>query len=74
MKLRNVGSNQTVVELANGDEVFFSYSTPVAAFISGTGYVRTDEFYSTTTSKHINKWTSRTDKVRPQSFFDNLVA
>ena len=36
--------------------ILFSYRTPVAAYIFGRGFVRTDEFFSVTTSRHINKW------------------
>lgn len=73
MKLKSIAANQTVLTLNNGDEVFFSYETPVAAFISGRGYVKTSQKYSNTTTKHINNWTHRTEKTEPQEFFDNLV-
>lgn len=33
-----------------------SYNTPVAAFIIGEGWVRTDRKWSQTTSRHITKW------------------
>jgi hypothetical protein len=56
MKLFPLATNQTVIELNNGTEVFFSYKTPVAAFVPGTGYIRTTEKFSRTTSKHINQW------------------
>ena len=56
MKLKRTGSNQTVVSLNNGAEVFFSYDTPVAGYHPELGYVRTDEYYSKTTSRHINKY------------------
>ena len=56
MKLHNLAANQTQLDIANGVEVFFSYQTPVAAFIPGQGYLRTNEKFSRTTSKHINKW------------------
>ena len=56
MKLVSLGSNQTEIEFGNDITVFFSYSTPVAAFIPGKGYFRTDKKFSQTTSKHINKW------------------
>lgn len=36
--------------------VLVSYSTPVAAFVKGSGFIRAVERYSVTTSKHINKW------------------
>jgi hypothetical protein len=80
MHLKPIGSNQTELMLSNGICVLFSYSTPVAAVDSknGTGQILiTEEKYSTTTTKHINRWVgtkSHSGKdLRPQSFFDNLV-
>lgn len=76
MKLRNVGSNQTVLSLDNGTEILFSYNTPVAGFVEGYGYVKTDKFHSKTTSKHINNYLGPSIyyvKIMSQSFFDNLA-
>jgi len=68
MQIENFGSNQVVV-WANGATVFYSYNTPVAAYVLGRGnplspeykgrsenYVKTSKFWSVTTSKHINSW------------------
>ena len=78
MKIKSIGSNQTEITLSNGTVVFVSYDTPVAAFIPGTGIVRTDCRWSNTTTRHINKWIasvapSATVSTREQSFFDALV-
>ena len=56
MKLTPIASNQTLIEQANGTEVLFSYSTPVAGYHPDLGYVRTKEYYSKTTTKHINQY------------------
>lgn len=53
MKLKPVGSNQTELEKDGGVTVFFSYQTPVAAFVPGKGALVTSKHYSRTTSKHI---------------------
>lgn len=74
LALRPVANNQNEIAFANGNIVFFSYSTPVAAFVPGRGYIRTDVFYSTTTSKHINKWTEKRAEVVPQIQIDTLLA
>lgn len=74
MKLKPHGSNQTLLSLPNETEVLFSYSTPVAAFVPGEGYVRTEAHYSVTTSKHINAYAGKDATQKPQSFFDSLVA
>ena len=56
MKLTPIAANQTSVTFNDGTEVFFSYATPVAAYLPEKGYVKTDTFYSVTTSRHINKY------------------
>jgi len=55
MKLRLIGSNQTELDLGFA-QVFFSYETPVAARITDGSLIRTEQKYSVTTSKHINRW------------------
>ena len=74
MKLRRIGANQTVIKYNNGSEVFFSYDTPVAARLQDYEYLRTEDFYSKTTSKHINKWLENVnaEKVSQQTI-NNLV-
>lgn len=78
MKLRIIGANMTEVE-AVGARVLFSYATPVAAYVDGTGYVKTEKNWSRTTSKHIGVWMrecgGRSDQafIRPQEFFDTLL-
>jgi hypothetical protein len=55
MKLKQIGSNMTELDLGLV-QVFFSYETPVAARLTDGTLIRTDERYSVTTTKHINKW------------------
>jgi hypothetical protein len=74
MNLNPLGSNQIELDLCNGTQVFFSYRTPVAAFISGQGYFRTDKKWSVTTTKHINKWINAPATTKPQEFFYSLIA
>lgn len=75
MKLSPIGSNQTQLSLENGAEILFSYSTPVAAFVPGRGWLRTDTFHSRTTSKHITRWIPEDVKVTkvPQAELDKLA-
>ena len=56
MKLTPIAANQTLVSYNNGKEVLFSYSTPVAGYSPELGYIRTNKYYSKTTTKHINKY------------------
>ena len=56
MKLTPIAANQTELSLNNGTQVFFSYETPVAAYCPVQGYIKTAKKWSTTTSRHINKW------------------
>jgi hypothetical protein len=73
MKIQTGKANQTVLTLNNGTEVFISYQTPVAAFIPGEGYVKTEEWFSATTSKHITQYAGKNAPTRPQSFFNGLI-
>jgi len=55
MELNPIGPNQTELRLDAETVIFFSYKTPVAAFVSGRFY-RTTQKYSNTTSRHISAW------------------
>ena len=73
MQLTPLASNMTEVETDLG-RVLFSYRTPVAAYVYGVGYVRTDKWWSVTTSRHINKWIDNcTVREVSQTYLDNLV-
>ena len=56
MKLQSFAINRTLLSFADGTEVFFSYSTPVAGYKPNIGYVKTNQWYSSTTTRHINKY------------------
>lgn len=72
MELNTLGSNQTEVIFNDNTVVFFSYKTPVAAWVNGKFY-RTSKKWSVTTSRHINKWLDDAEAVeKDQEFFDNL--
>ena len=76
MNVTSLGANRTEISLKNGSRVFVSYKTPVAAYIVGVGYVKSEQRWSNTTSKHIGQWVGGTAKnveTRPQPFFDNLL-
>lgn len=73
MKLKAIGSNMNEVEV-NGKSVLFSYSTPVAGY-DDEGAFRTDEKFSVTTSKHINKYLGKgVGRTVPQTYIEGLVA
>jgi len=69
----------TELEAADGTTVLFSYQTPVAAFAPGVGFIRTEKFFSVTTSKHINKWIKKNGSPEstvtqcPQELLEELV-
>ena len=56
MKIRQLGSNQTLLITSEGEEFFFSYQTCVAGYTPGEGYFKTSTKFSRTTSKHINQY------------------
>ena len=69
MQLTPIASNMTEVETSEA-RILFSYRTPVAAYIFGEGYVKTEKYWSVTTSRHINKWGA---KEVAQTYLDKLV-
>ena len=73
MKLKAIGSNMTELNI-NGVSVLFSYSTPVAGW-DDKGAFRTSKHYSTTTSRHINKYLGGKDIGRKvdQEYIDLIV-
>ena len=76
MKLTPIAANQPEVSINDGTQIFFSYRTPVAAYLPSKGYVRTERFWSKTTSRHINKWLQGVNNVSEvsQTVLDNLAA
>ena len=73
MQLTPIASNMTEVETSEA-RILFSYRTPVAAYVFGEGFVRTEKWWSVTTSRHINKWIDGgTAKEVSQTYLDKLV-
>ena len=73
MQLTPIASNMTEIETDDA-RILFSYRTPVAAYVFGVGYVKTDKWWSVTTSRHINKWTDNcTVREVSQTYLDKLV-
>jgi len=86
MKLTPIASNMTVLELDNGTEILFSYSTPVAGkimpfyyhFLTLPSFFVTEENYSRTTTRHISRYLSQYDlgegaKRISQATIDRMV-
>ena len=80
MKLTPIGSNKTQVtfDLSNGPmDILFSYKTPVAARLPSGRFLRTNQKFSVTTSKHINQWLRANNaediEAVPQSRIEELV-
>jgi len=89
MKLKSFATNRTLLTFDDGTEVFFSYQTPVAGYSKELGYIKTKSWYSSTTTRHINKYLvdyanvsmNNTDKFLDvnvhnvdQSVIDNLIS
>jgi len=72
MKIDHIASNMT--ELKTDDfDILFSYSTPVAGY-DYNGPFKTDKWYSSTTTRHINKYFNGVvPRTVSQDFIDNLV-
>ena len=73
MQLNPVGSNMNEVVI-EGKYILFSYKTPVAGW-DESGAFRTEDFFSVTTSKHINKYLGGKDVGRKikKKFIEELV-
>ena len=56
MKLQSFAVNRTLLSFDDGTEIYFSYETPVAGYSNTLGYVKTNQWYSSTTTRHINKY------------------
>ena len=73
MELKQIGSNMTELTI-NGTSILFSYETPVAGY-DNQGAFRTDQNYSSTTTKHINKYLGGkgVGRILEQSAINKLV-
>jgi len=74
IRLKQIASNMTVL-YRNGDEILFSYETPVAIYdAKELRYMKTDYKWSSTTSRHITKWLNGVNaEVVPQDFINSFV-
>ena len=70
MKVKSIGSNQTQVS-ANGCRVLYSYETPVALEAPSGKYYKTDQKWSVTTSKHINRFVGGSPILVSQDLLDD---
>jgi hypothetical protein len=74
MKLHSFATNRTLLTFDDGTEVFFSYSTPVAGYKPNIGYVKTNQWYSSTTTRHINKYLDDNFALNvEQDIINNLI-
>lgn len=72
MRIKWIAKNMSVLSVENVS-ILFSFNTPVAA-CTGSGFIRTEEHYSASTTKHINEWLGRARAMTvPQSKLDNLL-
>jgi hypothetical protein len=56
IRLKQIGSNVNLLQ-RNGNDILFSYETPVAVYDHKNGeYLRTEQKFSRKTTRHINKW------------------
>lgn len=67
-------ANTSTIELTDGREVHLSYGVPVAAFIPGKGYIKTDARFSITTTRHANTYAGKSAPVVPDAEFCALIA
>jgi len=64
MNIKPIGSNQTLLTTNHGDEVLYSYETPVAGYSRALSvHYKTSTHYSVTTTKHIDKYLKGVEHV-----------
>jgi len=77
MEIFETGSNYTIVLFNNenkGVYVLFSYKTPVA-YNDVNGFNVTEQYFSSTTTKHINKFLNGANyKIVKQEKIDNITS
>ena len=73
LNLKSIGSNMTELEVGN-TSILFSYQTSVAGY-DDQGAFRSNDWFSMTTTKHINKYLGGKDVGREvdQSYIEGLV-
>ena len=73
LNLKSIGSNMTELDVGN-TSILFSYQTPVAGY-DDQGAFRSNDWFSMTTTKHINKYLGGKDVGREvdQSYIEGLV-
>ena len=69
-----MSANVSIVRLNDGREVCLSYGVPVAAFDPLLGYLRTEERFSVTSSRHANTYAGREAATVPADEFAALIA
>jgi len=74
LNLKPIASNMNEL-IVNGVSILFSYETPVAGW-DNQGAFRTEEKYSATTTKHVNKYLGGKDIGRTvsQEYINSLVS
>jgi hypothetical protein len=78
LRLIPVATNVTELTFVTTDHrtvrVLFSYRTPVAALVSGQGYIRTKERHSATSVRHASQWLGGADvELVEQEVLDKLI-
>ena len=71
MKVSRIGKQNAYILEGNGFRVLQSYQTIVALQAPSGKYYKTDKFWSTTTSKHINKFVSANPILVSQDLLDD---
>ena len=69
-----MADNTFVVHLVDGRGIFFSYGVAVAAFLPGSGYVRSEESHSVTSSKHANAFAGKSSVVLSAAAFASAIS
>ena len=75
MELKSLAANRTLLIFNRGiTEILFSYEKPVAGYSHKLGWIKTEEYYSKTTTRHINQYLGNLNHtIVSQSVIDDLL-
>ncbi len=63
IRIRDGKADPVILEYADGTRLFFSYESPIGAFVPGRGYLATDADLTPTSERRLADWLKGRDYV-----------
>lgn len=68
VRVKPKGTDPVVLEYVDGTRIYFSYESPIAAYVPGRGYIVTDLDITKTDEYRVQEWLGKAPhEVVPQS-------